>query len=62
MKEQDERDLNIIQINAGDIPAKKQTKYERVDRRLINLLNNYEKETKDGFSSFLNNVAHNIYL
>lgn len=59
MTEQDSQDLNIIQIDAGENPMKWETKYERLDARLMNLLTNYEKLVENSFMPYLDAISHN---
>lgn len=62
MEEQNAQDLKIIQIDAGENCQKRDAKYERLDTRLTNLLANYSEETKGGYISYLDNIAHNIRI
>lgn len=61
-KEQDEQELRIIQINAGESTKKKHVKYERNDARLKKLIDNYAEETENGFLHYMYSVANNIYV
>lgn len=60
IKEQDIQDLNIIQINAGEVPQKMRSKYERLDNRLFNLVSSYDEKTEKSFLPYLDAIAYNI--
>lgn len=60
LQEQNKQDLNIIQINAGEVPPKMRLKYERLDNRLFNLVSAYDAQTANSFLPYLDAVANNI--
>lgn len=64
MKEQKIVDLKVIQINAGEKPEKRARKYERLDERLLHLVESYNENSGTtqprDILDFLNNIAHNI--
>lgn len=59
-KEQAKQEMAMVQIEAGNDPDPKRKKYDIAEKKLIKLVQKFDKTIHDGsFMPYLKSIAHN---